>query len=290
MDETRPGASVDTPGVKHGRDPEASLLEAAAATQHRGLVALLNLISLDRGDLAFAAKELSHTMARPRIGDEQGAKRVAGYLRRFPESSLEYKWQPQPNQIVVYTDADWGGCVRTRRSTSGGLVLHANNLLLFWARTQQCVPLSSCESEVNALAKGGVEGLRIKHMADQCGNTSDLELRTDAAAAQGLCARQGAGRVKHLTVRQLWAQEREAAGDLKIVKVPRAQNCADMFTHHWSNVDGQRFLQHISIRRLKTSAGIQPRRRLGVCLQDWPSRRQCVTVGAENGQEQKVEH
>ena len=272
FDEARPGASVETPGVKHDKDPEALLMDDAASTRHRGLVALLNYIAQDRADLSFAAKELSQSMARPRLGDDQGVKRVARYLRCFPACALVYRWQAQPASLTVYTDADWGGCVQTRRSTSGGLILHGDHLLTFWARTQQCLALSSCESEVNALVKGGVEGLGIKHMAEQCGNSMQLELRTDAAAAQGLCARQGAGRVKHLTVRQLWAQEREAMGDLKIVKVPRAVNCADMFTHHWSTSEGHWFLQHISIRRLDASSGIQARRRVGVCLQEGAGR------------------
>ena len=247
-------------------------MEGAAATHHRGLVALLNYISQDRADLSFTAKELSQSMARPRVGDDQGIKRAARYLKRFPASSIVYAWQDEPDKLVVFTDADWGGCPKTRRSTSGGLVLHGSHLLSFWSRTQQSVAPPSCESEVNALIKGGVEGLGVKHMMQQCGCDPELELRTDASAAQGLCARQGAGRVKHLTVRQLWAQEKEAAGELKIKKVPRTVNVADMFTHHWSQAEGQKFMQHISIKRLESTAGLEPRRRLGVCVHDWASR------------------
>ena len=40
-----------------------------------------------------------------------------------------------------------------------------DHLIGFWPRTQQCVALSSCEAEVNALIKGGTEGLGLKIMA-----------------------------------------------------------------------------------------------------------------------------
>ena len=73
---------VETPGVKHERDEEALLLEPESSTTHRSLVALLNYISQDRPDLSFAAKELSQTMARPRVGDDQGIKRVVRYLKK----------------------------------------------------------------------------------------------------------------------------------------------------------------------------------------------------------------
>ena len=263
--DSRSIGSVDTPGVKHDRDEEASLLETDAATLHRSLVALLNYISQDRPDLSFSAKELSQTMARPRVGDDRGIKRVVRYLHRFPEAAIVYKYQDEPSSLSVFTDADWGGCAKTRRSTSGGVVLRGSHLLCFWSKTQQCVALSSCESEVNALVKGGTEGLGVKIMAEQCGEEMNLLLKTDASAAQGLCARQGAGRVKHLTVRQLWAQEKEASGDLKILKVPRLTNCADMFTHHWTKAEGEKFLQHISVQRLEISNDIKPRGRVGEC-------------------------
>ena len=176
-------------------------------------------------------------------------------------ATLFYAWQSPPSQITVMTDADWAGCPRTRRSTSGGVALYGSHLLAFWARTQQCIALSSCESEVNALIKGGVEGLGIKHMLQQCGEDPGFGLLTDASAAKGLCARQGAGRVKHLTVRQLWAQEKEAQGVLKIHKVPREVNAADMITHHWGRVDGEKFLKALSVRRPELTQQHGARRR-----------------------------
>ena len=192
-------------------------------------------------------------MARPRVGDDTGLKRAVRYLARFPGGKLQYRWQPDRLDISVYTDADWGGCPKTRRSTSGGYVLLGDHLVAFWSRTQQCVSLSSCEAEVNALVKGGTEGLGFKIMAEQCGRAPSLTLLTDASAAQGLCARQGAGRVKHLSVRQLWAQEREANGELKIVKVPRVMNAADMMTHHYTPSEGARFMARVSFERVEAT-------------------------------------
>ena len=229
---------------------------------HRSMVALINYISQDRPDLGYCSTELSRTMANPRVGDEICLKRVIRYLARYPVAAISYLWQSSSTGLLAYSDADWGGGPRTRRSTSGGFILSGNHLLAFWSRTQQCVALSSCEAEVNALIKAGTEGLGVRIMMQQCGEDLPLELRTDASAAQGLCARQGAGRVKHLSVRQLWAQEREAAGDFQIKKLPREENVSDMMTHHWSEADGRKFLPVISMRRLETETALKPRRRV----------------------------
>ena len=49
--------------------------------------------------------------------------------------------------------------------------------------------------------------------------------------------RQGVGKVRHLHVKQLWIQEAVAAGELVVVKVPRAASCADALTHAWTSAD-----------------------------------------------------
>ena len=74
-------------------------------------------------------------------------------------------------------------------------------------------------------------------MAASLGDELPLELRTGASAARGVILRQGVGKVRHLQVQQLWLQENVAAGELTIVKSPRADNCADALTHPWGAND-----------------------------------------------------
>merc|ERR1712062_809400 len=47
-----------------------------------------------------------------------------------------------------FSDADWAGCQRTRRSTLGGTILLGDHLLKAWSRTQATFALSSAESEL----------------------------------------------------------------------------------------------------------------------------------------------
>ena len=102
---------------------------------------------------------------------------------------------------------------------------------------QSNIAFSSCEAEPNAALKGAVEGLNVQRLAAYLGDELPLELRTDASAARGVILRQGVGTVRHLQVKQLWLQENVAAGELTIVKIPRAENCADALTHQWSAND-----------------------------------------------------
>ena len=108
---------------------ERDEMDAAEATRYRRGAARVNYLALDRPDLGFAANMLSRSMAKPRRGDESLLKRVARYLILHPRVVIRYGDQPVPAQVTVMTDSDWGGCRRTRRSTTGTAVMWGNHLL-----------------------------------------------------------------------------------------------------------------------------------------------------------------
>ena len=109
--------------------------------------------------------------------------------------------------------------------------------------------LSSCEAELNAINKGGTEGLGIAHMMSSAGVDVPVVLHTDASAARGVVERSGAGKVKHLSVKQLWAQDQVARGAMQVRKVPREVNCSDLLTHHWAEAEGDRFFSAMGLMR-----------------------------------------
>ena len=74
-------------------------------------------------------------------------------------------------------------------------------------------------------------------------------MNTDASAAVGVLSRQGVGRIKHLHIRQLWLQERVHEGELKLIKIPREINGADLMTHHWTERDGLSHMQRLQVLR-----------------------------------------
>ena len=53
-------------------------------------------------------------MANSRVGDEVLAERVIRYLKKFTRLVVYYPCQDDAAEITVYTDSDWGGCVKTR--------------------------------------------------------------------------------------------------------------------------------------------------------------------------------
>ena len=234
--------AVVTPIIKDEAPPEGGrLMNESDAGRYRRAAAQINYLSLDNPYIAFAAKELSRKMSRPEVGDEVRVKRVVRYLIGSPAAVYRYPWQEPGLGIQTFTDSDWAGCTRTRRSTSGGALHLGAHLISHWSKTQQTIALSSGEAELNASLKGACESLGQKYLMEELGVQTDIKMYGDSSASQGTIQRQGAGRVKHLSVKQLWIQEKVALKELETMKVPRAQNRSDALTHPWTTSDLKHF-------------------------------------------------
>ena len=197
-----PGSAEDT------KEDEPAALDKQQAAKYRRGAAVLNYLALDRPDIAFSAKEVSRRMACPDSWDERRLKRILRYLKGVPRVQWHYRWQDVKDVWTCYVDSDWATCVRTRRSTSGGVLMRGSHLLLHWSRTQQTVALSSGEAELNAALKGGSEALGFQDMCDELEDDVIIHMYGDSTASRGILHREGKGRIKHLHVRQLWLQEK----------------------------------------------------------------------------------
>ena len=228
--------------------------------QYQSLAARLNYYALDRFDLLYPVKELMRVLSKPTEADMCRLKRAARYLLSQPRMVIEYPWAPLSNLLTIYTDADHAGCLRTRKSTSGGVILWGKALVKGWSRTQPLIALSSGESELAAVAKAAAEGLGMKSVLNDFNHQVSIEIHSDATAAIGICKRQGLGRVRHLATADLWLQQRVKARELLLFKVPGKDNPADVFTKHKSLPEILRFMSMMGIRPRQGRPKLAPSR------------------------------
>ena len=86
-------------------------------------------------------------------------------------------------------------------------------------------------------------------MAAEMGERIHLEVLTDSSAAKGVVQRTGSGRIKHLQVKQLWVQEKESDKLLRIIKLPREKNVADLLTHHYTEAEWKTLAHIFGVER-----------------------------------------
>jgi len=133
--------------------------------------------------------------------------------------------------IDAWVDTDFAGCRKTRKSTSGGVLRLGEHLVKGWSQTQAIIALSSGEAEYYGLVRGSSEALGLRSVLGDLGVDVKVRVKTDASAAKGIATRRGLGKVRHIEVHQLWLQEKVTAGEIEVIKVPRAENRADALTH-----------------------------------------------------------
>ena len=213
-------------------DDDGDVLEGGEARWYRGVAARGIYLSLDRPDTAFASKEASKQMSKPRRTDERRVKRLGRYLKGFPRVVQKFPWQDGGLGVRVYTDADWGGCKTTRKNTFGGVVMRGGHCIKFWSKTQSAITLSTAEAELTALVKVTCEAKGIANvMKDMTGDDGGkVCVYTDASAAMGMVQRHGTGKTRHIDVGMLWIQQNVKHGEVKVEKVATKLNPADVFT------------------------------------------------------------
>ena len=223
---------VDCAALRYEKDEDASPLDKVNASMFRALAARANYLAQDRYDIQFAAKEACREMASPTRRAWRRLKRIGRYLVEFPTAVWRYRHEVGDEDAVldVFCDSDWAGCLRSRKSTSSGLVLLNGGLIKSWGSTQATVALSSGEAEYYSAVKAAAEALAIQAVARELGWEVKIRMHVDSSAAKAIASRIGLGKIRHLEVKYLWLQEVVKDRRLEIKKVHGQSNPADIGT------------------------------------------------------------
>ena len=224
---------VSTPGVKqtHENLQKDQQLPEYKQTAYRAVAARGNYIAADRPELQFPAKEICRWMASPSDSGTQALKRMGRFLEHHKRLVYQYPFQ-EARRLDVYSDTDWAGCIRTRKSTSGGCIMVGKHLIKSWSSTQALISLSSGEAEFYGVVKASGMALGFQALLKDLDVRMPIRVWTDSSATMGICTRQGLGKLRHVDTRCLWVQQRVRNGDVELRKVRGDMNPADLFTKH----------------------------------------------------------
>jgi hypothetical protein len=100
----------------------------ADASLYRSLAGALRYLTLTRPDLAYAVQQVCLFMHDPRELHLAQIKRILCYVKGTLSLGLHIGTNPV-DSLTAYSDADWGGCPDSRRSTSSYCVYLGDNLV-----------------------------------------------------------------------------------------------------------------------------------------------------------------
>ena len=205
-------------------------------TSFRALAARANYLSADRPDCQYAAKEICRWMSSPTELAMTALKRLGRYLAGKPRMVFKYGFQ-SADSIDWYSDTDWAGCPKTRKSTSGGVILLGEHILKTYSSTQPTISLSSGEAEFYGVVRATGAALGQQSLFADLGTPLGVRVWTDSSAAIGICSRQGLGKLRHIDTQTLWVQEKVRTKQIILKKVHGEVNPADLLTKFLSSKD-----------------------------------------------------
>ncbi|PNX65881.1 putative copia-type protein, partial [Trifolium pratense] len=107
-------------------------------------------------DIAFVTQQLSQFLTSPTQVHYDTACRVVKYLKGSPGRGLFFS-RTSKLQLLGFTDANWAGCLDTRRSTSGYCFFLGSSLISWRAKKQHTIARSSSEAEYRVLSFAACE-------------------------------------------------------------------------------------------------------------------------------------
>ena len=201
MELSNESEAVSTPGVRTTDEEDGKEPGAEDRTCYRSWTMRASFLSQDRCELQFAVKELATRMQQPNTKNMQALKRLVPFLEGSPRCLVHNRQAEQPI-VDVFSDSDWAGSAKTRRSTSSSYVMLDGHLLAASASTQNVVATDSGEAEFYALTKCASRALGAVAMAADIAKVVKPRHNVEGDC---LKARSGASETSPYQV--LWVQE-----------------------------------------------------------------------------------
>lgn len=177
-------------------------------TAYRSLVgALLYIAVCARPDVAACVAILGRKVSAPTEADWVAAKRVVRYLKTTKDWRLKFG---SNDGLVGYCDADWAGDVGTRKSTTGFVFHYAGGAVSWVSRRQNCVTLSSMESEYVSLSEACQELVWLLSLFKDLGvqQSGPVTIREDnQSCIKFVGSERSTRRSKHIETKQHYVKE-----------------------------------------------------------------------------------
>ena len=155
-------------------------------TTYQIAIGCLNYATLiSRPDLAVAVSVLSKFMSNPGVEHWIAVKRIFRYVQGTLNFGLLYTSDGSERVMIGYSDADWGGDLSTRRSTTGYVFQIDKNTVSWCSKRQGCVSKSTTEAEYLALSTACQEGiwLRLDYLMRYPSNSMKIIMYEDNQGA-----------------------------------------------------------------------------------------------------------
>jgi len=217
---------------------------------------LMYLTTKTRPDLAFSIGLLARYMANPGPEHWKTLERLWAYVYTTKNIGLYYQSTSELPTLIGYTDADWGGDLATRRSTTAYIYLFMGGPLSWTSKLQRTVALSSCEAEYMAIKEAIKENLFIRSILNEIAPILEVgtykDLYTDSNSAIELAKHASKhNRTKHIDIQYHFIREKVKSNDINLLYIPTTKQLANSLTKPVDQRELSVFKDQIGLQQLK---------------------------------------
>ena len=137
------------------------------------------------------------------------------------------------SSLLGYSDADWGGDLSTRKSTSGYLFKLCGGIVSWKTKKQPVIALSSTKAEYIALCSATQEAVWLRRLLESIG-FAQQEPTTTYEDNQGAIAlsknTKNHAQTKHIDIRYHYIREAIEKNNIMLEYCPTEQQTADILT------------------------------------------------------------
>ncbi|KAL0374404.1 UNVERIFIED_CONTAM: Retrovirus-related Pol polyprotein from transposon RE1 [Sesamum radiatum] len=199
---------------------------------YRRLVGRLLYLSFTRPDISFGAQQLSQFVHQPGQVHMDAALHLVRYLKGNSDQGLFFP-SSNPLTLTAYCDADWAGCVDSRRSLTGYCIFLGNALISWKTKKQSTVARSTAEAEYHSLGMTVCELQWVSYLLQDLhvALPTPIPLYCDNQAAIQIVANPVFHeRTKHIEIDCHLVRDKFKAGFVLPSHVPSKLQIADVFT------------------------------------------------------------
>ncbi|XP_024178219.2 uncharacterized protein LOC112184178 [Rosa chinensis] len=144
-------------------------------TLYRSMIGSLLYLTASRPDISYSVGVCARFQANPKESHLEAVKRIIRYISGTVDCGIFYTFDTNV-EIAGYSDADWGGNLKDRKSTSGGCFFIGNNLVAWHSKKQNCISLSTAEAEYVAAGSCCTQMLWMKQLLHDYGIPKGLSI------------------------------------------------------------------------------------------------------------------
>ena len=233
MHESKPVATPMEAGKRYKQLENGE--ESVNIKEYQAAIGCLTYASIaTRPDLSAAVGELSKFMSNPGKEHWSGIKRIMRYVNGTLNYGLQYESVGNGEiNLSGYADADWGGDLIGRKSTSGYVFKLGSSTVSWRSKRQSVVALSSTEAEYIALSMASQEAIWIRNLLESMNFKQEdaTILFEDNQGSIALAKNpKDHSRAKHIDIKYHFVRHAVEKKNIQLVYCPTENMMADILT------------------------------------------------------------